>query len=60
MRSREMIGKIEALGWYLIAVKGSHPQYKHPWKSGRVTIKHPDADLPRGTINSILKPAGLK
>lgn len=60
MRSREMIGKIEADGWYLIAVKGSHPQYKHPWKPGRVTIKHPDADLPRGTLNSILKQAGLK
>ncbi|WP_307573372.1 type II toxin-antitoxin system HicA family toxin [Pseudomonas fluorescens] len=60
MRSREMIRKIEEDGWYLVAVKGSHHQYKHPFKSGRVTIKHPDADLPRGTIASILKQAGLK
>ncbi|MHC8316756.1 type II toxin-antitoxin system HicA family toxin [Pseudomonas sp. LB3P31] len=60
MRSREMIRMIEADGWYLVAVKGSHHQYKHLLKSGRVTIKHPDSDLPKGTINSILKQAGLK
>ncbi|WPN63868.1 type II toxin-antitoxin system HicA family toxin [Pseudomonas sp. P9_35] len=60
MRSREMIRKIEEDGWYLVAIKGSHHQYKHSFKAGRVTIKHPDADLPRGTINSILKQAGLK
>ncbi|MCP2075620.1 UNVERIFIED_ORG: putative RNA binding protein YcfA (HicA-like mRNA interferase family) [Pseudomonas lini] len=55
-----MIRKIEEDGWYLVAVKGSHHQYKHSFKAGRVTIKHPDADLPKGTINSILKQAGLK
>ncbi|AZZ73802.1 type II toxin-antitoxin system HicA family toxin [Pseudomonas zeae] len=60
MRSREMIRMIEDDGWYLVAVKGSHHQYKHPHKPGRVTIKHPDSDLPKGTINSILKQAGLK
>lgn len=60
MRSREMIKAIEEDGWYLVAVKGSHHQYKHPSKPGRVTIKHPDSDLPKGTINSILKQAGLK
>ena len=60
MRSREMIKAIEEDGWYLVAVKGSHYQYKHPNKPGRVTIKHPDSDLPKGTINSILKQAGLK
>ncbi|KAE9643685.1 type II toxin-antitoxin system HicA family toxin [Pseudomonas sp. PB106] len=60
MRSREMIRMIEDDGWYLVAVKGSHHQYKHPHKLGRVTIKHPDSDLPKGTINSILKQAGLK
>lgn len=60
MRSREMIRMIEEDGWYLVAVKGSHHQYKHPRKTGRVTIKHPDSDLPKGTINSILKQAGLK
>lgn len=51
---------IEDDGWYLVAVKGSHHQYKHSSKQGRVTIKHPDSDLPKGTINSILKQAGLK
>ncbi|RON05252.1 addiction module toxin, HicA family [Pseudomonas brassicacearum] len=60
MRSREMIRMIEEDGWYWVAVKGNHHQYKHSRKSGRVTIKHPDADLPKGTINSILKQAGLK
>ncbi|GLH17382.1 MULTISPECIES: type II toxin-antitoxin system HicA family toxin [Pseudomonas] len=60
MRSREMIRMIEDDGWYLVAVKGSHHQYKHSSKQGRVTIKHPDSDLPKGTINSILKQAGLK
>jgi len=60
MRSREMIRMIEEDGWYLVAVKGSHHQYKHSSKPGRVTIKHPDSDLPKGTINSILKQAGLK
>jgi predicted RNA binding protein YcfA (HicA-like mRNA interferase family) len=60
MRSREMIRMIEDDGWYLVAVKGSHHQYKHPFKPGRVTINPPDSDLPKGTINSILKQAGLK
>ncbi|MHC8398401.1 type II toxin-antitoxin system HicA family toxin [Pseudomonas sp. MDT1-17] len=60
MRSREMIRMIEEDGWCLGAVKGSHHQYKHPYKPGRVTIKHPDSELPKGTINSILKQAGLK
>lgn len=60
MRSREMIRLIMQDGWFLVAVNGSHHPYKHPRKSGRVTIKHPDGDLPKGTINSILKQAGLK
>jgi len=59
MRSREMIRMIEGDGWYLVNTKGSHRQYKHPSKPGRVTIKHPDSDIPIKTINSILKQAGL-
>jgi len=55
-----MIRMIEEDGWYLVAVRGSHHQYKHPRKPGRVMIKHLDSDLPKGTINSILKQAGLK
>ena len=55
-----MIRMIGEDGWYLVGVRGSHHQYKHPLKPGRVTVKHPDGDLPRGTIHSILKQAGLK
>ena len=56
-----MIKKIEKNGWYLVSIKGSHRQYKHPIKSGRVTIagKLSD-DLAPGTLNSILKQAKLK
>ena len=52
---------IEMDGWYVVQSKGSHRQYKHPAKKGRVTIAgHPNDDLGPGTLNSILKQAGLK
>lgn len=58
---REIIKLVEEDGWYLVVTKGSHRQYKHPTKSGRVTIAgHPSHDLAPGTYNSILKQAGLK
>lgn len=60
MTSQEAIRLIQDDGWYLVAVKGSHHQFKHPIKPGRVTITHPRKDLPAGTLNSILKQAGLK
>jgi len=60
MRSREMIQLIEADGWYEVEVKGSHHQFRHPIKKGRVTVPHPRTDLPKGTVHSILKQAGLK
>lgn len=48
-------------GWVLVATKGSHRQYKHPIKAGRVTVPgKPSDDLAPGTQNSILKQAGLK
>jgi predicted RNA binding protein YcfA (HicA-like mRNA interferase family) len=48
-------------GWALVATKGSHRQYKHPTKPGRVTVPgKPSDDLAPGTLNSILKQAGLK
>lgn len=59
MKSSELIRKIEADGWYLVATRGSHHQFKHPTKSGRVTIPHPKKDLPQGTVRNILKQAGL-
>ncbi len=42
-------------GWYWVAAKGSHFQYKHKTKKGRVTVPHPKKDLPKGTVNSIFK-----
>lgn len=62
MKVKEIIKLIEKDGWYLVAQKGSHRQYKHEIKPGRVTV--PDhgqhKDLAKGTENSILKQAGLK
>jgi predicted RNA binding protein YcfA (HicA-like mRNA interferase family) len=57
----EIIRMLEADGWYLVATTGSHRQYKHPVKPGRVTIAgKPSADLPPGTERSILRQAGLR
>ncbi|HKS11725.1 MAG TPA: type II toxin-antitoxin system HicA family toxin [Pseudomonas sp.] len=60
MRSREVITLIEADGWYLIGIRGSHHHYKHIRKPGRVTVPHPKTQIPIGTLNSILRTAGLK
>ncbi|HEX2380736.1 MAG TPA: type II toxin-antitoxin system HicA family toxin [Methyloceanibacter sp.] len=61
MKVREVIRLIEADGWYLVATRGSHRQYRHPAKPGRVTIAgKPSDDLAPGTLNSVLKQEGLK
>jgi predicted RNA binding protein YcfA (HicA-like mRNA interferase family) len=61
MKVREVITLIEEDGWFLVATRGSHRQYKHATKPGRVTIAgKPSDDLAPGTLNSILKQAGLK
>jgi predicted RNA binding protein YcfA (HicA-like mRNA interferase family) len=61
MRVREAISLIEKGGWFLVTVRGSHRQFKHPVKKGRVTIAGNLGDeLAKGTLNSILKQAGLK
>ena len=58
---REVIRLIEADGWHLVATKGSHRQYKHRNKAGRVTVAGKQSDeVAPGTLNSILKQAGLK
>lgn len=58
---RDAIRTVEADGWQLIRTKGSHRQFKHPEKPGRVTIAgKPSDDLPPGTWGSILKQSGLK
>jgi predicted RNA binding protein YcfA (HicA-like mRNA interferase family) len=60
MRVRDAIKLIEADGWCLVVTKGSHRQYKHPTKPGRVTIAgHPSHDLAPGTFNSIIKQAQI-
>jgi predicted RNA binding protein YcfA (HicA-like mRNA interferase family) len=61
VKVREVIKLIEADGWYLVRMKGSHRQYKHPTKPGRVTIAgNLNDDIAPGTLNSILKQAQLK
>ena len=61
MKVREAIRLIEEDGWFVVATRGSHRQYKHPVKLGRVTVAgKPSDDLAPGTRNSILKQAGLK
>jgi predicted RNA binding protein YcfA (HicA-like mRNA interferase family) len=61
MKIRDIIKLLESDGWYLVTTKGSHRQYKHPIKLGRVTIAgHLKDDLAPGTLNSILKQAKLK
>ncbi len=60
MKSKQIIELLEEDGWYKHAQKGSHCQFKHPTKKGKVTVPHPKHDLPKKTVASILKQAGLK
>ena len=61
MKVHEIIRLVEADGWRLVRFRGSHRQYKHPQKPGKVTIAgKPSVDVPPKTLNSILKQAGLK
>ena len=61
MKVRGVIRLLEADGWYLARTRGSHRQYKHPTKAGLVTVPGAGGDdLAPGTLNSILKQAGLK
>jgi predicted RNA binding protein YcfA (HicA-like mRNA interferase family) len=57
----EILRRLQTDGWYLVATSGSHRQFKHASKTGRVTVPgKPSDDLAPGTLNSILKQAGLK
>jgi len=61
VKVRDVINLIEKDGWYLVRTRGSHRQYKHPTKAGLVTVPGKLSDeLAPGTLNSILKQAGLK
>lgn len=61
MKVNDVLIILKEDGWYLVTTRGSHRQFKHPIKSGRVTISgKPSDDLAVGTLNSILKQAKLK
>ena len=61
MKVRDVLKLLETDGWYLLTTRGSHRQYKHPTKPGRVTVAgHPGDDLARGTLASVFRQAQLK
>ncbi|MFN7308096.1 MAG: type II toxin-antitoxin system HicA family toxin [Acetobacteraceae bacterium] len=60
MNSRDVIRALKADGWAQVAQRGSHVQLKHASKPGRVTVPHPERDLPAGTLRSIERQAGLR
>jgi len=61
MKVSEILAILHKDGWQLVATRGSHRQFKHPEKTGRVTVAgKPSDDLAPGTLNSIFKQAGLK
>lgn len=60
MRSTDIIAALKADGWVQVAQKGSHVQFKHATKRGRVTVPHPKKDVPKGTLRSIEKQSGLR
>lgn len=60
MKVREVIRLVERDGWQLVGQRGSHRQYRHPIKTGKVTVAgKPSTDVPPGTLGSILRQAGL-
>ena len=60
MTVKEIEKILKADGWYFVTAKGSHNQYKHAVKLGKVTVPNHRGDIPIGTIKAILKQAGLK
>lgn len=60
MTAKEIIKQLKADGWIEYDTRGSHIQFKHPMKPGKVTVPSHSGDVPRGTLNNILKQAGLK
>lgn len=59
VKSTDIIKQLRADGWFLVYAVGSHHQFKHPTKPGKVTVPHPKKDLPLPTVRSIFKQAGL-
>jgi predicted RNA binding protein YcfA (HicA-like mRNA interferase family) len=61
MKVRQIIKRLEREGWAQVRMKGSHRQFKHPHKPGRVTVAgKPSDDIAAGTLRSIYKQAGFR
>jgi predicted RNA binding protein YcfA (HicA-like mRNA interferase family) len=60
MDSRALIRKLKEDGWYEVKQVGSHKQFKHATKKGRVTVPYPKRDIPIGTLKSVERQAGIK
>lgn len=60
MKPRELIKILEANGWQWVGTTGSHRHFKNPAKSNKITVPYHNKDLKPGTLNGILKDAGLK
>jgi predicted RNA binding protein YcfA (HicA-like mRNA interferase family) len=61
VKVREVIQLLESDGWVLVSTEGSHRQFKHPTKPGRVTVSGGlGDDMPKGTLASVKRQAGLK
>ena len=60
MKSKELITRLQREGWVLRSTKGSRHIFVHPSKPGHISVPHPKKDLPKGTVNSVLKQAALK
>ncbi|AWM09760.1 MULTISPECIES: type II toxin-antitoxin system HicA family toxin [Bradyrhizobium] len=60
MNSRDIISALHRDGWVQVAQKGSHVQFRHPTKKGRVTVPHPKRDIALGTLKSIEQQSGLQ
>ncbi len=60
VKSTDIIRAIEADGWNLVRINGSHHHFRHPTKPGTVTMPHPRKDVPIGTLKSIERQSGVK
>jgi len=59
MKNADVIRMLEADGWQLQRIEGSHHRFAHPAKPGRVTVPHPTRDIPLPALRSIYRQAGL-
>lgn len=60
MDSRKILQALRKAGYEVVGQKGNHVQLKHPARPGKVTVPHPEKDLPIGTVRSIEKQSGLR